>query len=148
MSRSATFQRFIDLARDGADRAGRQLGRLMSEHLDAQAQLTVLLDYRRDYAHRLLQATQTGLPASSYQNFRQFIATLDLAITQQDHILSRLDSRVQEGRAHWQREQRRLSGFETLETRAATHLRQRQNRQEQTVSDETAADIYRRTHNI
>lgn len=145
MNKVSAFKSLIDVARNGADKASRQLGRLISEHHDAQAQLSMLRDYRHDYARRLQHATHTGLPASSYQNFRQFITTLDEAISQQGHALARLDSRVHESRAHWQREQRRLNAFETLETRAAIHLRQRQHRQEQTVSDETSADIYRRT---
>ncbi|MFT0546666.1 flagellar export protein FliJ [Allopusillimonas ginsengisoli] len=147
MNTASAFQSLIDLARNDTDRAGKELGQLVSERHNAQTQLSMLHDYRLDYAHRLQHATQTGLPASSYQNFRKFLATLDDAISQQDRVVAHKDTGVLEGRQHWQSEKRRLNAFEALETRARAKQRDHENRSDQIACDETSAGMFRRMRN-
>lgn len=134
----------IDLARDGANQAGRQLQALTVERASADQQLSMLLVYRQDYAERLSKAAETGLSASNYHNFRQFIATLDEAITQQNRVVAQIDARIEQGRQHWHAEKRRVSSFEALQSRDRRQQLVRENRAEQLASDEISANLYRR----
>ncbi len=146
MASTSSLNILIDLAKDGATEAGKQLQLLTTERSKAESQLSMLHDYRLDYAQRLQKATETGLSASNYHNFRQFIATLDEAISQQNNIVAQMDVRIEKGRQQWYAEKRRLSSFETLQSRQSRQQLARANRSEQLASDELSANMYRRVH--
>src|SRR5690554_5289044 len=134
----------IDLAQGKVDEAGRALNDLAAQRRHAKSQLDMLDGYRGDYTVRLQQATEAGLSASNYHNFRRFIATLDEAISQQNRIIAQIDARIEQGRQHWYAEKRRVSSFEALQVREIRHQQTRERRQEQLASDETSANLYRR----
>ena len=136
MAKSSTLNTLIDLARNDTDEAARELAQMAKQRQDAQQQLEALHSYRQDYAERLQQVSKSGLTASNYHNFRQFIATLDDAISQQNKILEQLDAKLQQGRDSWHAEKRRLSSFETLQTRQLRHQAVLESRREQRLNDE------------
>lgn len=137
----------IDLARDHADNAARQLQQLNAARRSAEEQLATLQEYRQDYAERLQLATQGGLTATNYHNFRQFIATLDDAISQQNKTVAQIDLKIEQGRALWNQEKRKLSSFETLQSRYARQQALREARNEQRSNDEISANLFRRNCN-
>ena len=139
MAKTSTLDMLIDLAKNDTDEAARKLAQMANARRDAEQQLEALHSYRLDYAQRLQQASQTGLTASNYHNFRQFIATLDEAISQQNKILEQLDARLSKGREAWQAEKRRLSSFETLQTRQLRQQAVFESRREQRFYDEISA---------
>src|SRR3546814_10115358 len=138
----------IDLAKEGANQAGKQLQQLMTERNSAETQLSTLRVYRQDYAERLQKATESGLSSSNYHNFRQFIATLDEAISQQNRVVAHIDSKLESGRQRWYAEKRRLSSFEALQAREAKQQLVRENRTEQLASDEISATIDRKNPSL
>lgn len=146
MASTSSLNVLIDLAKDGANEAGKALQLLTTERNKAESQLSTLHDYRLDYAHRLQKATETGLSASNYHNFRQFIATLDEAISQQNSIVAQMDARIEKGRQQWYAEKRRLSSFEALQSRQTRQHNVRINRSEQLANDEISANLHRRAH--
>lgn len=144
MQEHTSLPTLIDLAKNQADDAAKMLQQLSTEKRNAENQLQALHDYRLDYAQRLQQATEGGLSASNYHNFRQFIATLDQAISQQNKVVAQIDQKIEAGKQRWYAEKRRLSSYEALQSR---HTRQRvalENRKEQLANDETSAALYRR----
>lgn len=143
MAKNSTLDMLIDLARNDTDEAARKLAQLSKARSDAEQQLDALHTYRKDYADRLQQASKTGLTASNYHNFRQFIATLDEAISQQNKILEQMDAKLQKGRDAWQAEKRRLSSFETLQTRQLRQQAVHEARREQRMNDEISARGHR-----
>ncbi|HEY9279633.1 MAG TPA: flagellar export protein FliJ [Eoetvoesiella sp.] len=147
MAKHSSLNTLIDLAKNDADEAAKQLQRLAGSRDDAQQQLSTLQVYRQDYAERLHRATETGLSASNYHNFRQFIATLDEAISQQNRVVAQLDLKLENGRKQWHAEKRRLSSFETLLSRQVQQQTVRDNRNEQRANDEISANQFRRIHN-
>lgn len=144
MQTNSSLPTLIDLARNHADDAAKALQQLSQERQNAQSQLNALHDYRLDYAQRLQQATEGGLSASNYHNFRQFIATLDQAISQQNKVVAQIDQKIEAGRQRWYAEKRRLSSYEALQSRQAKQQQAYENRKEQLASDETSAALYRR----
>lgn len=143
MTKPSPLNTLIDLARNDTDEAARKLAELAKGRRDAEAQLQALHGYRLDYAERLQKVSQSGLSASNYHNFRQFIATLDEAISQQNRILEQIDARMQNGRDAWQAEKKRLSSFETLQTRQLRQQTVLETRREQRMNDEMAARGFR-----
>ena len=141
---SSSLPILIDLAKGSADKAGKVLQLLTAERNNAESQLSALQVYRQDYAERLQKATESGLSASNYHNFRQFIATLDDAISQQNKIVAQINGKLEEGRQYWYAEKRRLNSYEALQTRQARQRLARENRAEQSAADEMSAAMYRR----
>jgi flagellar FliJ protein len=134
----------IGLSQDKLDAAGQVLAELGNERRQAQGQLTTLDGYRADYTRRLQSTTEGGVTASNYHNFRQFIATLDEAISQQNRIIAQIDTRLDAGRRQWHDEKRRLNSYETLKARQIRQFQYHEQRREQRASDEAAANLYRR----
>lgn len=139
-----SFDTLISLTQNRVDEAGGRLGKLMSERNNAQQQLEMLKEYRKDYADRLNQAGQTGITASNYHNFTRFLATLDEAILQQTKVMTHMDHNISVSKEHWCSEQRRLHSYETLKTRRVQQHIADENRREQLVTDELSAAIHRR----
>lgn len=144
MEKHSSLPTLIELAKNQADAAGKALAQLQTERQKAQAQLDTLHEYRLDYAQRLQQVTESGLSASNYHNFRQFIATLDQAIAQQNKVVAQFDTKIQAGKVRWVEENQRLRSYEALQTRQREQAQQLQNRREQLATDETSAMLYRR----
>ena len=101
MSPETPLDVLINLTQDKLDEAGRNLSELSTRRREAQGQLNTLDGYRADYTRRLQDTTEQGLSASNYHNFRQFIATLDEAISQQNTIIAQIDVRLEAGRKQW-----------------------------------------------
>lgn len=134
----------IELAQRQLDDAALALKRAAQKHQQAQQQLATLQQYRHDYVERLQQSSQTGLSLPNYHNFRQFITTLDDAITRQNTVLSQCSEQIDKNRGVWMRKKQQLQSYETLQKR---HIRQQQRleqRQEQRNNDELALQQRRR----
>ena len=146
MTKPSSLATLIDLTKDDANKAGKQIQAMLAERHKAAEQLSMLQEYRLDYAVRLQALSETGVSASNYHNFRQFIATLDEAISQQNRVLMQWDTKLEQGRQRWYAEKRRLSSYETLQARQRREQLAHENRREQLASDEIAANLYRRAH--
>ena len=144
MPRESSLDVLINLTQDRLDEAGRLLADLNSQLHQAQGQLGTLDDYRTDYTRRLQATTASGVTASNYHNFRQFIATLDDAISQQNRVIAQIDTRLEAGRRLWHEEKQRLSSYETLKARQLRLYQYHEQRREQLATDEAAANQYRR----
>lgn len=148
MHKTNPLDTLIELTLNQAEQAERKLQLLTAERRNAQEQLSTLHVYRQDYAERLMKSTESGMSASNYHNFRQFIATLDEAISQQNRVVAHIDLKIEAGKKHWYAEKRRLSSFETLQARKKQQQRVVDNRNEQRANDEISANIFRRTGNL
>ncbi|TAL81948.1 MAG: flagellar export protein FliJ [Candidimonas sp.] len=144
MTRPSSLDVLIDLAQNSADDAARQLQQLNGTRLDAQQQLNTLQVYREDYAQRLQKSMGRGLSASNYHNFRQFIVTLDEAISLQNKVVVQIDMKLESGRKQWRDEKRRLNSYTTLLSRQAQQQAIRDSRSEQRSNDEISANLLRR----
>lgn len=144
MIKYSSLDTLIGLTKNNAETANQKLQGLMRDRQEAELQLSTLKNYRQDYVLRLQKATEIGMSASNYHNFRQFIATLDQAILQQNNAVAQLEVKLQNGRKHWYDEKRRLSSYETLLARQTRYEIVRDNRNEQLASDEFSANRFYR----
>ncbi|WJJ93198.1 flagellar export protein FliJ [Neopusillimonas aromaticivorans] len=134
----------IDLTKNQADEAARQLQAITASRDGAQEQLATLHVYRQDYIERFEKASVEGMSAANYHNFRQFIATLDEAISQQNKIVSQLDLKLEQGKQQWFDQKRQLTSYETLLSRQENERQLQLNRKEQKFNDEMSMHQYRR----
>ena len=148
MASPSSLDTLIELAQNNADQAAKQLQQLNGTRRDAEQQLNMLKTYRQDYAERLQKATEDGISASNYHNFRQFIATLDEAIAQQNKVLVQIGAKLESGRQSWYDEKRRLNSYATLLSRQAQQRTIRDNRKEQRDNDEISARQLRRSGKV
>jgi flagellar FliJ protein len=78
------------------------------------------------------------MDSSHWQNYQQFIGTLEQAIDQHRRQLMQWGQKVDHAMKQWQDKQQRLNAFDTLHTRAQSAERQVENKRDQKLMDEFA----------
>ncbi|CAI0754283.1 flagellar export protein FliJ [Serratia quinivorans] len=127
-----------DLAQDAVEQATQQLGQVRKAQQAAEQQLSMLLNYQDEYRQKLNNQLSGGMESSNWQNYQQFIGTLEQAITQHRQQLTLWEQKVESAVKHWQDKQQRLNAFETLHTRAQSAELQLENKRDQKLMDEFA----------
>ena len=136
MSRPFSLQPLLELMQSRADEASRTLGKLIAAEQDAKARLTMLEQYRAEYAEQMRTATLQGLTPLALRNFQDFLARIDQAIEQQRHAVRQSTQQTISGQEHWRQQNQRLKAIDTLSHRHEVRERQRENKQEQKLLDE------------
>lgn len=136
-----------DLAQKAVEQASTQLGQVRLSYQNAEQQLSMLLSYQDEYRVRLNDTLSNGMASSSWQNYQQFIQTLEQAIEQHRNQLAQWNVKVEQAVQHWQEKQQRLNAFETLQERAETTARLQENRLDQKLVDEFAQRASQRSLN-
>ncbi|MGO4742305.1 flagellar export protein FliJ [Serratia quinivorans] len=127
-----------DLAQEAVEQATRQLGQVRKAQQAAEQQLSMLLNYQDEYRQKLNNQLSGGMESSNWQNYQQFIGTLEQAITQHRQQLTQWGEKVDHAMKQWQDKQQRLNAFETLHTRAQSAELQLENKRDQKLMDEFA----------
>ncbi|HDS5481408.1 MULTISPECIES: flagellar export protein FliJ [Serratia] len=127
-----------DLAQDAVEQATRQLGQVRKAQQAAEQQLSMLLNYQDEYRQKLNNQLSGGMESSNWQNYQQFIGTLEQAIAQHRQQLMQWGEKVDHAMKQWQDKQQRLNAFETLHTRAQSAELQLENKRDQKLMDEFA----------
>ncbi|EPA9110788.1 MAG: flagellar export protein FliJ [Serratia liquefaciens] len=127
-----------DLAQDAVEQATRQLGQVRKAQQAAEQQLSMLLNYQDEYRQKLNNQLSVGMESSNWQNYQQFIGTLEQAIAQHRQQLTQWGEKVDHAMKQWQDKQQRLNAFETLHTRAQSAELQLENKRDQKLMDEFA----------
>ena len=138
MSKNNALTTLLSLAEDAAEEAAKVLAQVRLTHTQMSQQLTMMENYKADYRQKLNKTLHTGMAADKWQNYQQFLVTLDVTIEQQQTQLTVWAQRVSEANRHWQEKQQRVNAFDTLIQRADHAHNQRQNRLEQKQMDEFA----------
>ena len=127
-----------DLAQDAVEQATRQLGQVRKAQQAAEQQLSMLLNYQDESRQKLNNQLSGGMESSNWQNYQQFIGTLEQAIAQHRQQLTQWGEKVDHAMKQWQDKQQRLNAFETLHTRAQSAELQLENKRDQKLMDEFA----------
>lgn len=127
-----------DLAQDAVEQATSQLGQVRKAQQAAEQQLSMLLNYQDEYRQKLNNQLSGGMESSNWQNYQQFIGTLEQAIAQHRQQLTQWGEKVDHAMKQWQDKQQRLNAFETLHTRAQSAELQLENKRDQKLMDEFA----------
>lgn len=139
MAIPSTLDTLIELATGETDSAAQQLGRTLRFVTEAEQKLSLLMQYRDEYAARFQSNQATGLTAAGYRNFQSFIDKLDKAIGEQQLAVRDAQTRVNHDRSAWQASERKRASFDTLATRAIHAAQRKENKRDQQQCDEHAA---------
>lgn len=127
-----------NLAQEAVEQAAQRLGQARQAQQAAEQQLTMLLNYQDEYRQKLNSTLSGGMESSRWQNYQQFIATLEQAIEQQRQQLLQWGRKVDHAVKQWQDHQQRLNAYDTLHTRAQNAELQLENKRNQKLMDEFA----------
>src|SRR5471030_40733 len=138
MESSSPLITLCSLAQKALDQATNHLGQIRQSHNQAQEQLSMLLNYQNEYRQKLNTTMTNGIAANTWQNYQQFITTLEVAIDQHRQQLLQWNQRLDAAVNQWQEKQQRLNAYQTLQSRASEQRRQHENRMDQKQTDEFA----------
>jgi flagellar FliJ protein len=125
-----------NLAQQAVKKANKQLGTVQQSQRHAEQQLTLLLNYQDEYHLKLNNALTDGMTASSWQNYQQFIHMLEQAIDKHKQQLTQCTQKVEQSIAYWKKKRQQLNAYTTLQERAKSLQRQRENCLNQRLMDE------------
>jgi flagellar FliJ protein len=129
----------IELATKDVDEAAKRLGRAVRAVDDAQQKLTLLSDYRDDYASRFQVTMTNGFTPMAYRNFQGFMDKLEQAIAGQQQVVRDAAWRVEQERNAWRESERKRISYDALCSRAQKAAALKVSRREQKETDEQAA---------
>ncbi|MCC8459396.1 flagellar export protein FliJ [Photorhabdus aegyptia] len=127
-----------DLAQNAVEKAATHLAQVRQNHQQMEQQLATLMGYQDEYRERLNDTLSNGMPCTTWQNYQQFMKTLEKAIEQHKLQLHQWQQRLDTALSQWREKQQRLNAFDTLQQRADNNRRLHQNRTEQKQMDEYA----------
>lgn len=139
MSESFPLQPLLDLSNLRLDEAAKKLGQLIASETAAAEKMQLLMTYREEYQSRFIAAAREGLRPEIWSNYQRFIERIDLAIEEAGRLQQQTHQNVNRGRQDWLAQRNRVNAYDTLATRHASSLQQRELRAEQKRSDEFSA---------
>ena len=143
MSESFTLQPLLDLANNRMDEAARKLGELIASEHAVEEKLALLVDYRKEYHARFVEAVRNGIGPDAWRNFSAFLGKLDDAIAQQEKAVSVSRQRTEQGQQAWVDQRNKVKAFDTLSHRHQSQQARKEAKQEQRLTDEHAAKQFR-----
>ncbi|QKJ87579.1 flagella biosynthesis chaperone FliJ [Paramixta manurensis] len=126
------------LAQKEVEDAAIKLGDVRRGCQQADAQLTMLLNYQDEYRIKLNDNMSSGIASTRWTNYHQFIQTLEKAIEQHRQQLAQWNVKLEHALRLWRDKQQRLHAYETLQARAVANELQQENRLDQKRMDEFA----------
>ncbi|MGV7960896.1 flagellar export protein FliJ [Photorhabdus tasmaniensis] len=138
MQQQSPLMTLRELAQNAVEKAAIHLAQVRQNHQQMEQQLATLMGYQDEYRVRLNDTLSSGMPCTTWQNYQQFMKTLEKAIEQHKLQLNQWQQRLETALSQWQEKQQRLNAFDTLQQRADNNRRLQQNRTEQKQMDEYA----------
>jgi flagellar FliJ protein len=105
---------------------------------DNKTQLAQLIAYRAEYNARFLVDGGSGMSANQLAGYREFLTSLDQAISAQDRIIEENVNQWNSNRSLWQKIQAHEQALENVVNRRVSDEIRRQEKKEQIASDERA----------
>ncbi|WP_297203076.1 flagellar export protein FliJ [uncultured Pluralibacter sp.] len=126
------------LAEQEVDSAARLLGEMRRGCQQAEEQLTMLMDYQLEYQTSLGSDMAQGIASQRWQNYQQFIQTLEQAIDQHRGQVRQWQQKVEMALGAWRDKKQRLQAWLTLQDRQSAAALLAENRLDQKKMDEFA----------
>jgi len=77
MTEPFPLQTLLDLANNRMDEAARKLGELIASENAVEEKLALLVEYRKEYHARFVEAARNGIGPDAWRNFSAFLGKLD-----------------------------------------------------------------------
>ncbi|MGP3593034.1 flagellar export protein FliJ [Vagococcus sp. WN89Y] len=138
MTQNSALTTLKDLAEKEVDDAALKLGEMRRGCQQAEEQLKMLIDYQHEYRSNLNSDMSQGIDNQRWQNYQQFIQTLEKAIEQHRQQLAQWTQRVDVALGSWREKKQRLQAWLTLQDRQNAAALLAENRLDQKKMDEFA----------
>ena len=138
MTQNSALTTLKDLAEKEVDDAALRLGEMRRGCQQAEEQLKMLMDYQHEYRNNLNNDMSQGIGAQRWQNYQQFIQTLEKAIEQHRQQLMQWTEKVDTALNCWREKKQRLQAWQTLQERQNAAALLAENRLDQKKMDEFA----------
>lgn len=138
MTSPATLATLLELAEARKNKAAQVFAQAVAAHGHARERHTLIEGYRADYEARLRKQAGIGVDATLVGNYTRFIAQLSDALEQQRQEVLRCAAHMENMRAAFLAEERKLKSFEVLAQRDAQRLAATEAKRAQKQSDEYA----------
>ncbi|POU03385.1 flagellar biosynthesis chaperone FliJ [Escherichia sp. ESNIH1] len=138
MTQNSALTTLKDLAEKAVDDAAIRLGEMRRGCQQAEEQLKMLMDYQNEYRNNLNTDMTQGIGSQRWQNYQQFISTLEKAIEQHRQQLMQWTTKVEQALNAWREKKQRLQAWQTLQDRQTTAALLAENRLDQKKMDEFA----------
>lgn len=138
MTQNSALATLKDLAEKEVDNAALRLGEMRRGYQQAQEQLQMLMNYQDEYQSSLNTDMSHGIGSQRWQNFQQFIQTLEKAIDQHRQQLAQWNHKVDQALSVWREKKQRLQAWQTLSDRQDSAALLAENRLDQKRMDEFA----------
>lgn len=138
MTQNSALTTLKDLAEKAVDDAAIRLGEVRRGCQQAEEQLKMLMDYQNEYRNNLNTDMTQGIGSQRWQNYQQFISTLEKAIEQHRQQLMQWTTKVEQALNAWREKKQRLQAWQTLQDRQTAAALLAENRLDQKKMDEFA----------
>ncbi|WP_330984426.1 MULTISPECIES: flagellar export protein FliJ [Enterobacterales] len=138
MAQHGALATLKELAEKEVDNAALLLGEMRRGCQQAEEQLKMLMDYQLEYQNNLNSNMSQGMASLRWQNYQQFIQTLEKAIDQHRQQLLQWNRKVEQALTTWREKKQRLQAWQTLQDRQAAATWLAENRLDQKKMDEFA----------
>lgn len=138
MAQHGALATLKELAEKEVDNAALLLGEMRRGCQQAEEQLKMLMDYQLEYQNNLNSNMSQGMASLRWQNYQQFIQTLEKAIDQHRQQLLQWNRKVEQALTAWREKKQRLQAWQTLQDRQAAATLLADNRLDQKKMDEFA----------
>ena len=138
MAQHGALTTLKELAEKEVDNAALLLGEMRRGCQQAEEQLKMLMDYQLEYQNNLNSNMSQGMASLRWQNYQQFIQTLEKAIDQHRQQLLQWNRKVEQALTTWREKKQRLQAWQTLQDRQAAATLLAENRLDQKKMDEFA----------
>lgn len=147
MAQQGALTTLKELAENEVDTAALKLGEMRRGFQKVEEQLQMLMDYQLEYQNNLNSDMSQGIASLRWQNYQQFIQTLESAIEQHRQQLLQWNNKVEQALTFWREKKQRLQAWETLQERQASAALLAENRLDQKKMDEFAQRATLRNRN-
>lgn len=138
MTQNSALTTLKDLAEKAVNDAAIRLGEMRRGCQQAEEQLKMLMDYQNEYRNNLNTDMTQGIGSQRWQNYQQFISTLEKAIEQHRQQLMQWSTKVEQALSAWREKKQRLQAWQTLQDRQTAAALLAENRLDQKKMDEFA----------
>ena len=138
MAQHGALATLKELAETDVDNAALVLGEMRRGCQQAEEQLKMLMDYQLEYQNNLNNDMSQGIASLRWQNYQQFIQTLEKAIDQHRQQLVQWNNKVEQALNFWREKKQRLQAWQTLQDRQESAALLAENRLDQKKMDEFA----------
>ena len=136
MSPSKRFKPVQRVAQSREQKAARELGNSQRRAKDQEGRLEELKDYHQEYLERFQNAARSGISASQLQEYRAFISKLELAIREQERIVSSSHDECSSRKQVWQQKHTRTEALGKVMGRFQSEERKDSDNREQRETDD------------